>query len=151
MSNFFITVHRTQSQGLGLQILTTGLSARGHRLQTWTMYPNFSQLPWTNTCPSRFAKASVCIHGTNHTGLTTGKHASWGWIFLCLPTLPGNAGDTESTCNAGDLGLIPGLGRSPGEEHGNPLRYSGLENPMDRGAWQATAHGVTKHRTRLSD
>ena len=45
-------------------------------------------------------------------------------------------------CNAGDEGLIPGLGRSPGEGNGNPLHYSCLENPMDRGAWQATVHGV---------
>ena len=56
-----------------------------------------------------------------------------------------------SACNAGDLGLIPGLGRSPGEGNGNPLQYSCLENPMDRGAWQATVHGVSKSRTRLSN
>ena len=43
----------------------------------------------------------------------------------------------ESACKAGDLGLVPGLGRSPGGRHGNPLQYSCLENPMDRGAWQA--------------
>ena len=48
--------------------------------------------------------------------------------------------------NAGDLGLIPGLGRSPGEGHGNPLEYSCLENPMDRGAWQAAVHGVARVR-----
>ena len=48
----------------------------------------------------------------------------------------------ESACNAGDLGLIPGSGRSPGEGKGNPLQYSCLENLMDRGAWQATVHGV---------
>ena len=53
--------------------------------------------------------------------------------------------------NAGDLGLIPGLGRSPGGGNGNPLQYSCLENSMDRGAWQATVHGVTMNRTRLSD
>ncbi|XP_070642100.1 mitochondrial adenyl nucleotide antiporter SLC25A24-like [Bos indicus] len=52
-----------------------------------------------------------------------------------------------SACNARDLGLIPGLGRSPGEGYSNPLQYSCLENPMDRGAWQATDHGVTKSRT----
>ena len=50
----------------------------------------------------------------------------------------------ESVCNAGDLGLIPGSGRSPGEGNGNPLQYSCLENPMDRGAWQATVYGVTR-------
>ena len=49
-----------------------------------------------------------------------------------------------SACNAGDLDSIPGSGRSPGEGNGNPLQYSCLENPMDRGAWWATAHGVAK-------
>jgi len=57
----------------------------------------------------------------------------------------------ESACNAGDPGLIPGTGRFPGGGHGNPLQYSCLENSMDRGAWQATVHGVTKSRTQLSD
>ena len=51
----------------------------------------------------------------------------------------------ESACNAGDLGSIPGLGRSPGEGHGNPLQYSRLENSMDRRAWRVTVHGVTVH------
>ena len=50
----------------------------------------------------------------------------------------------ESACNAGDLGSIPGSGRSPGEGNGNPLQYSCLENLMDRGAWRATVHGVTR-------
>ena len=50
----------------------------------------------------------------------------------------------ESACSAGDLGLIPGLGRSSGEGNGNLLQYSCLENPMDRGVWQATVHGVTR-------
>ena len=50
----------------------------------------------------------------------------------------------ESACNVGDLGSIPGLGRSPGEGNGNPLQYSCLENPMDRGARQATVHGVAR-------
>ena len=56
-----------------------------------------------------------------------------------------------SACNAGDLGSIPGSGRSPGEGNGNPLQYSCLENPMDVGAWWATVHGVAKSRIRLSD
>ena len=56
-----------------------------------------------------------------------------------------------SACNAADLGLIPGLGRSPGEGNGNPLQYSCLENPMDRGAWWATVHGVAKSGTWLSN
>ena len=57
---------------------------------------------------------------------------------------PGGSDAKESTCNAGDLGLIPGSERSPGEGNGNPLQYSCLGNPMDRGAWWATVHGVTK-------
>ena len=54
------------------------------------------------------------------------------------------AAQTEFTCNAGDLGLIPELGRSLGEVNGNPLQYSCLGNPMDRGAWQATVQGDHK-------
>ena len=61
----------------------------------------------------------------------------------------------ESACKAGEAagaeGLIPGLGRSPGEGNGNILQYSCLENPMGRGAWQAIVHGVAKSRTRRSN
>ena len=58
-----------------------------------------------------------------------------------VKNLPANAGDT------GDLDLIPGLGRSSGEGNGNPFQYSCLGNPMDRGAWWSTVHGVTKSQT----
>ena len=58
-----------------------------------------------------------------------------------VQNLPAKAGDVR------DMGLIPGLGRSPGEGNGNPLQYSCLENSMDRGAWRVTVHGVTKNRT----
>ena len=61
---------------------------------------------------------------------------------------PDGSDNKESAYNPGDLGSIPGLGRSPGE--GYPLQYSCLENSMDRGAWWATVHGVTKSQTRLS-
>ena len=57
----------------------------------------------------------------------------------------------EAACNAEDLGSIPGLGRPPGEGNGDPLQHSGLENPMDRGAWWATVHGLAKSLTRLRD
>ena len=63
----------------------------------------------------------------------------------------GGSDNKESTYKAGDPSLIPGLGRSPGEGNGNPLQYSCLENPMDREAWWATVHEVTKNRTQLSD
>ena len=61
--------------------------------------------------------------------------------------LPYSSDGKESACNAGDLGSIPGSGRSPVEGNGNPLRYSCLENPMDKGAWQTTVHGVTNSWT----
>ena len=64
---------------------------------------------------------------------------------------PGDSNDIESACSAGDLDSIPGLGRSPVEGNGNPPQYSCLENSMNRGAWWATAHGVTKSWTQLSD
>ena len=62
---------------------------------------------------------------------------------------PGSLHCKASAYNVGDPGSIPGLGRSPGEGNGNPLQYSCLENPMDRGAWWATVHGVAKSQTRL--
>ena len=66
-------------------------------------------------------------------------------------SFPGGSDGKQSASGEGDVGSIPGSGRSSGEENGNPLQYSCLENPMDRGAWQATVHGVTKSQTGLSD
>ena len=63
----------------------------------------------------------------------------------------GGSDSEESTCNVGDMASIPALGRSPGGGHGDPLQYSFLENPMDRGAWWATVHGVPKSQTCLND
>ena len=67
---------------------------------------------------------------------------SWGF--------PGGSDGKESACKAEDLGSIPGWGRSPGGGNGNPLQYSCLENPMDRGTWWTMVHGVTESQTRLS-
>ena len=64
---------------------------------------------------------------------------------------PGGSNGKESSCNAGDLYLIPGLGRSPGEGNGNQLQYACLEKSMGRGAWWAIVYGVTKSQTQLSD
>ena len=64
---------------------------------------------------------------------------------------PGGSEGKESACNVGDLGSIPGLGRSPGGGHGNPLHILAWRIPMDRGAWRAADHGLTQSRTRLSD
>ena len=68
-----------------------------------------------------------------------------------LMGFPRGSADKESTRSAGDLGSIPGLGRSLGEGNGYLLQYSGLKNPMDRGAWWALLLGVAKSQTRLSD
>ena len=59
----------------------------------------------------------------------------------------GGSDSKESACNVGDLGSIPGLGRHPAEENSNPLQYSCLENPMDKGAWRATVPGVARSQT----
>ena len=64
---------------------------------------------------------------------------------------PGGSEVKAAACSVGDLGSIPGSGRSPGEGNGNSLQYSCLENPMDGGAWWAIVHGVAKSRIRLSD
>ena len=71
--------------------------------------------------------------------------------MIALGSPDGFSEDKESGFNTGDLGSIPGSGKSPGEGNGYPLKYSCLENSMDRGASQATVHGVTKNRTRQSD
>ena len=70
----------------------------------------------------------------------------WELVLLLEISLgfPTGIDGEETTCNAGDLGLIPGSGRFPGEGHGYPLQYSCLGNLMDRGAWQATVYGVAK-------
>ena len=73
--------------------------------------------------------------------------------YTLLYTSSPNDSDSKkkkSACSAGDLGSISGSGRSPGEGNGYPLQYSCLENPMSRGAWWATVHGVSKSQTRLS-
>ena len=70
---------------------------------------------------------------------------------MCEKGFPGGSDGKESACNAGDMGSIPGLGRSPREWNCNPLQYSCLEISMDRGAWQAIVHGAAKNRKQLSD
>ena len=72
------------------------------------------------------------------------------WSIIGFEGFPGNSAGKESACNAGDPGSIPGLGRSPGGGHGNPLQYSCLENPHGQGASRATVHGAAKSRALLS-
>ena len=70
---------------------------------------------------------------------------------LCGVYFPGGSDSKASAYNAGDLGSVPGSGRSPGEGNGNPLQYSSLENPIGGGAWWAAVNGVTKSQIQLSD
>ena len=81
----------------------------------------------------------AAIHGVT-------KSRTWlsDWMNWILISFPGGSVGKDTACNAGDMGLIPGLGRFPGRGNGNPLQYSCLENPMDRRAWQATVHGVAE-------
>ena len=80
------------------------------------------------------------------------QRVRYDWVtFVYITTTPGGSDSKESTCNVGDQGSIPGLGMSPGEGSGNLFKHSCLENPMGRGAWRATVHGVEKSWTRLSD
>ena len=83
------------------------------------------------------------MHADIHTKKFTYTHTDKGpsQVVPVVKNPPANAGDTKNTA------LIPELGRSPGEGNGNPLQYSSLENPMDRGAWWATVHGVSKSQT----
>ena len=67
------------------------------------------------------------------------------FLLICSPQ--GSSNGKVSACSVGDQDSIPGLGRFSGEEHGHPLQYSRLENSMDRGAWQATVHGVANSET----
>ena len=73
------------------------------------------------------------------------------WEGYTMVGFPGDSNGKESACNAGDLGSIPGSGRSPGEGNGSPLQYPCPENPMDRGAWRATVSGAAKSQTQLSN
>ena len=77
-------------------------------------------------------------------------HSSILYTYMCFGGFPGSSAGKEFPCNSGDLedlGSIPGLERSPGEENGYPLQYSGLENSMDRGAWQVIVHGIANSQT----
>ena len=72
-------------------------------------------------------------------------------LDIYVMCFPGGSDGKESACNAGAPGLIPRSGRSRGEGNDNPLQYSCLENSMNRGAWRAAVHGITKSRAQLSD
>ena len=114
-------------------------------------------LPLESSPRSQLEKACAQQWRPESTSILLGTH-----LFFLTPTIllrytshtigfPGGSDSKVSVCNVGDLGSIPGSGRFPREGNGNPLQYSCLENPMDRGAWLAIVHGVAKSWRRLSD
>ena len=86
-----------------------------------------------NICIDICVHINMCIHICIHINM-----------YTYLKSFPHSSVSKESACNAGDPSLIPGSGRYSGEVNGNPLQYSYLENPMDRGVWWATVHGITR-------
>ena len=104
--------------------------------------------------PAVSSLPSLCCSLTDLKKLAALESGVGFYSFLglnCFPGLSCGSDDKESACNAGDLALISGSGRSPGRGNGNPLQYCCLENSMDRGTWRAIVHGVAKSLTWLSD
>ena len=107
----------------------------------------YEHIGWASSCLRAFAPArsSFCAWNT----IPTSVHIILMIFKFCsnvtlLKGFPGGSDSKESTCNAGDLGSVRGLGRSTGEGNGNPLQYSCLENLMDREAWQTIVHGIAQ-------
>ena len=134
-SALFVSVRRTTTKSL----------ACGPENQNIYTYIHTHVHAHTNirVCVHIYIFPSNCfkiLHGFNHH-----NHLLLQILNVLYSTfllgVPGGSLSKESACNTGDPGLISGLGRSPGERNGNPLQYSCLENPMDRGAWWATAYG----------
>ena len=123
-----------KNTGVGCYFLLQGIF-RTQRLNLHLVSPTLAGGFFTNWA-TREAKPTVIVRinwiNTWHV---------WGPLGF-----PGSSDGKESACNAGDQGSIPGSGRSLGEENGNPLQYSCLENPMDREAWPTTVHGSQRVR-----
>ena len=101
--------------------------------------------PCVHKCLSEFLAAHGSFRVCRQAAVESSTAVSKGWLYqLQSWMISGESDDKESACNAGDTGSIPEQGRSPGEGNDNPLQYSCLGNPMDRGTWQAIVHGVTR-------
>ena len=114
-----------------------------------------SQIQWTwvsaNSGDGEGQGGLACCRAWGHKWI---QLRDWTTILMVLNIgvgFPGDSDGKEPACNSGDPDSIPGLGRSPGKGNGNPLQYSCLDNPMDRGAWLSTVHGVAKSWTWLSN
>ena len=118
----------------------------------WGFNPWVGKIPWRREWPP----TPVFLPGKSHGQRSLAGYSPWGRkesdmterLTVCWG-IPWWLTSKEYTCNAGDPGSIPGSGRVPGERKGNSFQYSCLQNPMDRGAWGATAHGVTQSSTWL--
>ena len=113
---------------------------------------------WGTTILFSIVAAAICIPNNSTWGFPflhiltdTCYLLSFWWQPLWHVSFPDGSNSKEFACHAGDPGSVPGLGKFPEKGHGNPLQYSCLENPMDRGAWRAIVHGVTQSQTQLSD
>ena len=110
------------------------------------------EIPWTEEPGWLQSMGSQRVrHNWSDLAAAAAQGSIKSLFILNQSCLPGGSDSKASACNAGDLGSIPGSGRSPGEENGNPLQYSCLENSMGRGAWWATFLGISKSLTRLND
>ena len=162
------TMHRAKEPQARLS--TKGMVRKGCQRRQWQPTPVLLRGE-SQGCRSLGRLPSMGSHRVGHdwcdlaaaaaagkgAGLIPGLPAGMENQLLVLPNLdlglgfPSGSNSKESAWNAENLGSITGLGRSPGAGNGYPLQYSGLEKAMDRGAWRATVHGVTKHWTWLSD
>ena len=126
----------------------------------WSFY--FQRSQWFEGLPWYFSWWRICLQYRRPQLDFSVRKIPWRRDRVPTPLFwgfPGGSDGKESTCDAGDVGLIPGLGSSPWGGHGNPLQYSCLENPMDTGAWQAIFqwscrvrhYWVTKHSTAVLD
>ena len=151
---------------LPLQPTRTGTEKQERRLQKWESHLSQNAESWWIHFISTIKAIQGAIHGncdplsltlslalvgysSSYSNRKKGKGSKPALIdHLACPTFPGGS---EAAHSAGNLGLIPGLGKSPGEGNGNPLQYSYLGNPMEREARQATVHEFQENQTRLSD
>ena len=142
-----LIIHLPLDLGHHAHCLGTPVENRGpfERRQVFNRGETFSE---------REIGASGCYQERNSGGWKGCKNFQGAAKCQCILSVslgfPGCSDNKESACNAGVLSLIPGLGRPPGEGNGNPLQHSCLDKPMDRRAWWATVHGVTKSQMWLS-
>ena len=135
----------------------------GKRRSLWAEFPNSGLKAQAGSLPSDPGAAGPVLSNSLSFCRCEGKSSvsCCPWDLRCPIEkklhfhkrygFPGGSEVKASACNVGDLGSIPGLGRSPGEGNGNPLQYPCLENLMDRGAWWAAVYGVIESRARLSN